>query len=553
MYKQPLNEVRKITDIKDMLLQSAELFAEKTAFLVKHGGKYVPITYNKYKSDVDAFGTALTDLGLKGKKIAILGENRYEWAVAYMAVVCGVGIVVPLDKELPVQELYSLIEVAGLDAIVYSKKMESIVADAPVAVKICMDTDMPGVIEKGNGLLEAGNREFLDAVIDPEAVQVLLFTSGTTGNSKAVMLNHRNIVENIMGMCKMIKVLDDDVLLSVLPLHHTYECTCGFLAPLFCGCAIAHCEGLRHIAKNLKEAKATIVLVVPLLLEGMYKKIWKQAEKSGESKKLKIGSKISDGLLKLGVDTRKKLFSKIHESLGGNLRLVVCGAAAVDPAVSRGMRSFGIEVLQGYGLTECAPIAAVNRDVCYKDDAAGLPMPGVNIEIVDKDKNGIGEIVVDGPIVMMGYYNNIEATEQTLIGDKLHTGDLGYLDDENFLHITGRKKNVIVTKNGKNIFPEELETYLCRSKYISEAMVYGVDKDDADTLVFAQVYPDFAEVEEKLGKEYDLDQLQKLIDAEVLDVNHKLQNYKRISKTIIREEEFKKTTTKKIKRHLENK
>lgn len=551
MYKESLYDVRKIENIKDMFVQSSELFADKTAFLVKKEDGYLQITYKQFKSDVDSFGTALINMGLKDKKIAVLGENRYEWAVAYMAIVCGVGIVVPLDKELPGQEIDSLIEAAGLDAIVYSKKMESIISAAPIGIKICMDSDMPGVIEAGSKRLEAGDDKFVNAAIDPYAMQILLFTSGTTDNAKAVMLCHNNLAKNIMGTCSMIKVTSNDVLLSVLPLHHTYECTCGFLTPIYCGCAIAYCEGLRHITKNLKEAQVTIMLAVPLLLEGVYKKIWKQAEKSGEAKKLKLAVKISNSLLKIGIDKRKKLFAKIHNTLGGNLRLLISGAAAIDPVVSKGLRAFGIEVLQGYGLTECSPIAALNRDIYYKDESAGLPMPGVKIEIVNPDEDGIGEIVVDGDNVMLGYYNNKEATEKTLIDGKLYTGDLGFLDAQHFLHITGRKKNVIVTKNGKNIFPEELETYLCRSNYIQEAMVYGVDKENDDTAVFAQIYPDYDAVEERLGTGYSKEDLKKLIESEVLEVNHNLQNFKRISKTIIRDEEFVKTTTKKIKRHIE--
>ena len=549
IYKKPLYEIKKITDLKEMLEQSAASFADKTAFLMKCDGQYMPITYAQFKHDVDALGTALIDLGLKDKRIAVIGENRYEWAVAYMATACGVGIVAPLDKELPEDEVRPLIEIA--DAIIYSPKNAKIVESVKIGHKIDMETGIKELIKKGTELLEKGNRDFLDAKIDAEKMGILLFTSGTTSSAKAVMLSHKNIVSNIMAMCSMVYVDSNDVLLSILPLHHTYECTCGFLAPLYRGCTIAYCEGLRYISKNLKEAKATIVLCVPLLAENIHRKIWHQAKKTGKAEKLEQAIKISNFLRKFGIDIRHKLFADIHAEFGGRLTRLVSGAAGIDPAISKGLTDLGINVIQGYGLTECAPIGALNRFEYFKFESAGLPMPGVEIKIDSPDEDGIGEILLKGDNVMLGYYKNEEATKAVLKDGWFYTGDLGYIDKDKFVYITGRKKNVIVTKNGKNIFPEELETRLCRSPYIAECMVYGQDTEDGDTQVVAQVIPLMEEIEAVLGKNPPIEKIQELLDGEALNINHQLQTYKRISKVIIRHEEFAKTTTQKIKRHVE--
>ncbi len=549
--ERPLYEVAKIRDIRDMLRQSVEKFADKAAFLSKVDGKYAPITYKQLGEDVNALGTALIGRGFEGKKIAVIGENRYEWDITYLAVVCGAGIIVPMDKELPPQEVNQLIETAGVDAIVYAPKSEKAIASAPVEHKFNMETDIPILLEEGRKLLAAGDRRFLDAEIDPEKMQILLFTSGTTSAAKAVMLCHRNIAENLMGMCSMLYIGPDDVFLSVLPIHHTYECTCGFLCQIYRGTTVAYSDGLRYITKNLAECKATMMLGVPLLLETMYNKIWKSAEKSGRAKKLRLGIKLSRGLLKLGIDKRKEIFKEIHATLGGNLRMLIAGAAAIDPKVAEGLRDFGIEAVQGYGLTECAPIAALNRDCNYRDAAAGLPLPGVDIKIDEPDENGIGEILIRGKNVMMGYYNNPEATAEAIQDGWFHSGDYGYIDEDGFVYITGRKKNVIVTKNGKNIFPEEIETYLNRQPIVAESMVYGIDLPDGDAEVAVQVLPDFEEAKNILGENYTDADMQKAVEEAVKVVNNSLQGYKRVSKIIVRKEDFEKTTTKKIKRHVE--
>ena len=560
----PLYEVRKIETLMEMLDGSAKLFANDTAFLVKteEGGPYKPITYTQFRDDVNAMGTALTDLGLHNGRIAIISENRYEWAVTYLATVNGTGIVVPLDKELPVSELKSLLLRSRADAVFYSaaktSDVESIADDVPnLKYRISMDAgestqsvySYQALLKKGYELVEKGNRAFLDAPIDKEAMSILLFTSGTTDKSKAVMLSHRNICSNLMDMCSMLYIGPDDVFLMLLPLHHTYACTCGFLCQIYRGCTIAFCEGLRHIVKNLKESKTTILLGVPLILEAMYKRIWDQAAKDPKLlKKLKLGLKISKTLKAVGIDVRRKLFKTIIENFGGAIRMFISGGAAIDPQVIQGFQDFGIHCVQGYGLTECSPIIALNRDCDYKNASAGLPVPNTEIKIDNPNEEGIGEIIAKGPNIMLGYYENEEATREAIVDGWFHSGDLGYMDNDKFVYITGRKKNVIVTKNGKNIYPEEIETLLSRSPFVSECLVYGKEgMGTGEVDVAADIYPDLEKVKEELGEENpSKDQIRLLLDKEVLKVNKSLELYKYIRYFTVRDMEFEKTTSKKI-------
>jgi long-chain acyl-CoA synthetase len=563
----PLYEVRKISNLKDMIEQSAGLYGLKPAFLVKQKGNpdYVPVSFKKYKEDIDALGTALLSLGLKGRKIALIGENRYEWATAYLGVCNGTGIVVPLDKELPQNEIENCLQRSHADAIVFSgavsKNIENVLKNVTTC-KYYINMDLKedsngqlsysGLLKKGYDLISQGNREFLDAVIDNEAMSILLFTSGTTDKSKAVMLSHRNIAENLMAMCSMLYIDEKDVFLSVLPAHHTYECTCGFLCQMYRGSAIAFCEGLRHIVKNLRESKCTVMNGVPLVFESIYKQLMNQvSKKPGAAKKLKFGIRLSNALGIVGIDIRRKLFAEIHEALGGHLRLFISGAAAIDPEVSRGFRNIGIKLVQGYGLTECAPIVGLNRDCWFKDDAAGLPLPGLKVAIDNPNSEAIGEIRVSGPSVMMGYYENQEATRAAIRDGWFYTGDMGFLDSDGFIHITGRMKNVIVTKNGKNVYPEEIETLLNRSDYILESLVYGKDGKD-DVVVCAQIVPD----REKIGEDIkngvlESQDAEAVIGQEVKRINKELVTYKYVKEFILRDTEFEKTTTKKIKRYQE--
>ena len=560
--------MRYINDLRDLIYSSAELFGEKPAFLVKDvpGGKYRPISYITLREDINDLGTKLTEMGLTGKKAAIIGENSYKWVVTYLAVVNGTGVIVPLDKDLTPVEIGNLLERAEVDAVFFSGKMEKKVEEALEAkprdvIKINMDgKDESGVcpngtfcwdalLAEGKDLRSEGNRDFVDAIIDREAMCALLFTSGTTGKSKGVMLSHKNISANVYNMSKFVKIREPGGGLSVLPMHHTYELTCHVFTGLYQGMFIAICEGLRYIQQNLKESRATVMLGVPAVFETMHKKVWKQAEASGMAGRMR---KMMTIARKTGIfnnqDIMRKVFSKIHVSLGNNIELLISGGAAINPQVIRDYEAMGLPMIQGYGMTENAPIIAVNRDYYSKADSVGQPMPGTEVKIIDKDEDGVGEIICRGPSVMLGYYGDPEATAEVLKDGWLHTGDYGRFDDEGFLYICGRKKNVIVTKNGKNIFPEEIETLLLEKPFIEEVVVYGVtEKKTGDILVKAEIFPSYENIKETLG-DIDHEQLSGAIKASIEEVNDIMPAFKRVKRFKLRSEEFEKTSTRKIRR-----
>lgn len=560
----PYYEVKNIRNLKEMLNGACKEFSDRTAFVVKRKGddKYSEIKYSQLLKDVNALGTALIDIGLKDKNIAVIGENRYEWCISYLATVNGVGTIVPLDKELPESEIESLLERSNATAIIYSGKkneqIENIKNRNTTRVKyyITMENDkeaeynLPNLIERGKKLLKNKDKRYTNCKIDEEAAKIILFTSGTTDRSKAVLLSHKNIVSDMMSACGNILIVPEDRFFSILPVHHTYECTTGFLIPLYRGASIAICEGLRYIAQNMKETSPTVVLGVPAIFEAMYSKLWSTIEKKGLAKKLNMLLKISDALLKIGIDIRKKAFKAIHDNFGGKLRLCIVGAAAVNPEVSVGFRRLGIEFLQGYGLTECAPLIAVNRDHYYNDAAAGVRVRGVDLMIDNPNDEGVGEICAKGDNVMIGYYNDPEETKRVLHDGWLHTGDLGYFDKDGFLFITGRLKSVLITKNGKNVFPEEIESLLNKSEIIKESMVYQKEnKEKDDTIISAILVPDYDKVKEKYG-ELSEDDLKEKLWQEVKIVNDNLVSYKHVKEISIRDKEFEKTTTLKIKRYL---
>ncbi len=570
MPTKPMFTTRPISDLKDMLEQSTRLFGDRNAFLLKASdGNYHGVTYREFKGDVDALGTALMNLGLKDKFIAVIGENRYEWCMTYLATVNGTGIIVPLDKELPVNEIKNLLERSNASAIIYSGKLGreiSQIKDSDPSIKYFIDMDLEedttdtlsfsSLLAKGRHLMDQGDRSFIDSEVDPEVMNMLLFTSGTTDLAKGAMLCHRNICFDIMEVCRLLYIDCTDSVLSMLPLHHTYECTCGFLLMMYNGCSISFIEGLKHISKNLKEVKPSIILVVPLILEGMYRKIWEQAaKKKGLKQKLKVALFISNILYNVfGIDLRKKLFNQIHENVGGNLRLVISGAAAIEPSVSKGLRSLGINVLQGYGLTECSPIVTVNMDKNFRDDSIGQLLPNLQARIDNPNADGIGELIIKGDNIMLGYFGNKEATSKVLKDGWFYTGDLCRVDSNGFYYITGRQKNVIVTKNGKNIYPEEVEAYLNKSHYILESLVWGQQAENSDeTFVYASIVPSIEAIAEKLGrKDPTPEEINSILDHEVKAVNKNMPLYKRIKHFTIHDGEFKKTSTKKIKRYLEN-
>ena len=557
-----------IENIKDMLKKSEEKFADRPAFKFKteNPDEFRVITYKEFVKQVNSLGTALINLGLKDKKIAIIGENRYEWAVSYLAVVCGTALVVPLDKSLPENEIRSLIERSEVDAIIYTAKYDEIMKKikeekfAKVNTFISMDLkkkendifSLYELMDEGEKLLDEGDKSFIDAEIDNEKMSIMLFTSGTTSMSKAVALSHKNICTNLMDIASVIEIHERDTMLSFLPLHHTFESTVGFLYPLYKGTCIAYCEGIRHIADNIREYKVTVMISVPILFENMYKKLIKAVEKKGKLEKLKKGIKISKFFLKFHIDLRKKLFREIHDTLGGKVRLFVNGAAALDKDVERGFNDLGFRTVQGYGLTETSPVLAAGNDKYTRIGSVGKVFPSIELKIENPNEEGIGEIVVKGDSVMIEYYGNKEATENALKDGWFYTGDLGCLDKDGYLFIAGREKDVIVLKNGKNIYPEEIETLISRIEGVKENMVYGLpsetDKDDL-TIAVKVVY-DKEVLKESLNLEKE-DEIYEYIWQEIKKINKNMPPYKYVRNLIITEEELIKTTTQKVKRHQE--
>ncbi len=542
-------EVRPIENLKEMLYTSAATWPEKNAFLEKRDGVYEGITFNQYLLDVEGLGTELCARGLLGKRVIVTGENCYAWALAYMTVICGLGVVIPVDKEIPPEEIANIANISEADAVIYSAKYEDKIKKIEKPLDfICFD-ELSGLCAAGREKINAGDRTYLDLEIDKNEMASLIFTSGTTGVSKGVMLSHHNISFNLTEMCQMIYIGPEDTFLSVLPLHHAYECTCGFLCQIYRGSTIAYCEGLRYIMKNMKEVHPTMILCVPLLIETMYHKIWANIRKNGMEKMVKKALAASNASRKIGIDLRKKLFSEIHETFGGKLRMMIAGGAAVDPDILKGLRDFGILAVQGYGLTECAPLAAVNRDKFYCDSSAGLATPNATLEIVDAAEDGTGDIRFKGENIMLGYYKAPELTAEVIVDGWLYTGDLGFIDKDGFLHITGRRKNVIVTANGKNIFPEELETYLSRNPYVLESVVVGVpDETGRDYDIVAMILPDRERLDEENPDGYSEELVREKLTEAVKQANSMVQQYKRIKKFLVRSEEFPKNTSKKIKR-----
>ena len=552
-------------NIRDLVQNSAKQYGTNDAFIIKKKSgkitKYEHISYQRLEEEMNALGTAFIKLGLKGKRIAIIGKNRYEWALSYLATINGVGIVVPLDKGLPDTEIFSLLERSKSDAIVFeSSYMEAIqkVKESHIVTEyICMDDikqegikTIKELIEIGKQEVKNGNREYIDSIISNDTMATIIFTSGTTSLSKAVMLSHKNIASNINDMSLVEKMYNTDVNLAFLPFHHTFGST-GLLVFLASGATNVFCDGLRYIQENLKEYKVSVFVCVPLLLEKMYKKIMMEIEKQGKTKLVKIVIPISNFLLKLGIDIRRKLFKDIINNLGGNLRFIISGASAIDKKVAKGFNDFGILTVQGYGLTETSPVLTAENIKAIRYGSIGFPMHSVDIKIDNPNEDGIGEIIAKGPNIMLGYYENEEATQQVLKDGWFHTGDLGYIDKDGYVFITGRMKNVIVLKNGKNVYPEELEQLINNLPYVEESMVFGKPKED-DLVVsvkivyneeyMKQTYPEKAEKE-----------LQDIVWKDIKKINQGLTTYKWIKYLILTNEPMNKTTTAKVKRFEEMK
>jgi len=557
----------KFKDLKDMLKQSGEQYGDRPAYIFKTDkvGEFRTITHKQFRDDINALGTALIKMGLKDKRIAVISENRYEWELAYLSIVTGTGVVVPLDKALPENEIESLIIRSQVDAIFYSNKYDDVMnklrAKKNTNLKYFISMDLTentngiysqkALVEKGMKLLAEGNRKFLDAKIYPDNMGIMLFTSGTTAMSKAVMLSHKNIVTNIMDIHERFAMSNKDRLLSFLPLHHVFECTVGFLYPISIGASICFCEGVKHIADNLKEFKITAFISVPAVFEVMYRKVMKTIEKKGKLEDVQKGIKISQALLKVGIDVRKKIFSEIHANLGGQLRLAVAGGAAFDSEIQKGFNNLGIIVLQGYGLTESSPVIAAETPKEKRIGAIGKKFPSVKVKIQNPDEEGIGELLAKGPSIMLGYYENEEATKSAIDSEGwLHTGDLAKIDKDGYIYIAGRKKSVIVLNNGKNVYPEELENLLNKVEGIKESFVYEKKDEDGDVKVCTKIVYDKELIKELYNIEGE-ENIKDFLWQKVKEVNNLMPKYKYIREMIITEEELIKTTTLKIKRHEE--
>ena len=556
-----MKEILEITDLKDMLNKTRSLYANKIAYKIKKDDGDITFTHEQVRSMIDALGTALIDMGLKDKKIAVIGENRYEWEIAYLSIVCGTGIVVPLDKSLPENELESLIERSEVEAIFYSKKYEEILKNMKLngvgklkhLISMDLEEHQDGIysekelIKTGRELITEGDRSFIDATINPNEMNIMLFTSGTTSKSKVVALSHNNICSNLVDIASALDVNSDDIFLSVLPIHHVFECTVGFLFSLYKGAQTVFCDGLRHILENLNEYHVSVMACVPAIYERIFKIIRKSLEKKGKLEEiLQKEEKYKDA----SMEEKKKVFSEIHDMLGGNIKLLISGAAALDKNIEEKYRMLGLNLVQGYGLTETSPVIGIGTNENYRLGSIGKAIPHVKAKIVDANDEGIGELIVKGPNVMIGYYQNEEATKEAIKDGWFYTGDLAKIDEDGYIFICGRKKSVIVLKNGKNIFPEEMENLINRIEGVKESFIFGkpVSEDKDDIKINAKIVFDRDIVREVYNVSDDEQEIYQAIAEKVKEINKTMPPYKAVRGIIITEEPLIKTTTNKIKR-----
>ena len=550
-----------IKDLKDMLNKTEKLYAKRPAYKIKlENGKYKTYTHSEVRDMINNLGTALINLGLKGKRIAVIGENRYEWEIAYLSIVCGTGIVVPLDKSLPANELELLIERSDIEAIFYTKKYSDIIQNIRYSEKnklkhlISMDNDenfegiysQKELIREGKKLIEEGNKEFLNAQINPKEMSIMLFTSGTTSKSKVVALSHENICTNLMDIGSVLDVTQEDVFLSVLPIHHVFECTVGFLFSLYKGAETVFCDGLRHIVENLNEYHVTIMACVPGIYERIFMMIRKKLEKQG---KLKEILENEEKYKNFSMQKKKEVFKEIHDMLGGKIKLLISGAAALDKTIEERYRLLGLNLVQGYGLTETSPVVAVGTNKYYKLGSIGKTVPSVEAKIVDVNDDGIGELVVKGSSVMLGYYENEKINKKSLQDGWFYTGDLAKIDEEGYIFICGRKKSVIVLKNGKNIFPEEMENLVNKIEGIKESFIFGKiqSNDENNIKINVKIVFDRDIIKDVYKVEKDED-IYKVLSKKIKEVNQTMPSYKAIRGIMLTEEPLIRTTTNKIKR-----
>lgn len=578
-----------VDDLRELVKGSVRKYGHKVGFMFKDAaGKITGRTYVEFDKDIDSLGTSLISLGLKDARISVIGENRYEWGVCYFSIINGTGIGVPLDRNLPEIEVVNLVERGLVEAIFYSPAFHDMMlsiskSNDRIRYYICMETmdsfpyddprflTMPDLIEKGKLLMDSGDRSFVDAAIDSGKMSVLLFTSGTTSISKGVMLSHSNLVSNVAAVTTIIKVYPNDVHLSLLPLHHTFENTIGLLFMVHSGVCISYCEGIRCIAQNLREYNVTLLVAVPAILESMYRKLQDGIRKSGRAGIINVLTKISDLLRFMGIDLRRKIFKSVFAKLGPGLRLAVSGAAPLDPAVITGFEKMGLVLLQGYGLTETSPVIAACNDFVNVPGTIGYPLAGIEVAIDAPDENGMGEIITRGGNVMLGYYEDPAATAEVIDADGwLRTGDLGTIDEKGLLRITGRAKSMIVFTNGKKAFPEEYEVLLNNVPGIRDSFVWGNRASDGDIQVCAKLVidkehftgggaeesvggKDAAKADNAANMEHRLSEsrLASIFDAAIREINKSLPQYKIIRYFIMTYEDLVKTTKLTIKRPVE--
>ena len=568
MKSEKIFDVKEFQNIKEIVYNSASKYSENIAFVIKHQKnkkvEYENITYKKLLEDINKLGTAFYKNNLKNKRVAIIGRNRYEWVISHLANLLGGIVSVPLDKDLQYDELESSLIRSKADAIIFDEKLKDIILSIKENNKtnitefICM-SELEGyksidkLINQGSELLEQGEKEYIDFKVDENIMNILLFTSGTTSASKAVMLSQKNIASNIYALQAVEDIRETDTNIAFLPFHHIFGSTC-LIMMIASGVKTVFPDGLRYIKQNLNEYKVTVFVGVPVLTEAIYKTIMKEIKKQGKEKVIKIARNVSNLLLKFHIDIRRKLFKQVIDALGGELRLVISGGAPADKEISQGFNDLGIKTLQGYGLSETSPVIAAENHNTLKNGSVGKPMLNDIIEIVNKDENGIGEIRVKGPNIMLGYYEMPEITAEVLKDGWFYTGDLGYFDKDGILYITGRNKNMIVLKNGKKVFPEELETIVNRLELVEECMVFGLpDVDDKnDIKLSVKVVYDKEVVKEQYSDKTE-DELRNIIWNQIKQINTTFPRYKHIQNLILSSEELIKTTTKKVKRQEEMK
>lgn len=561
-----MKNVKEYENVKDMVIDVSNKRRNQTIFIKKYKEeketRYENITYDKLLKDIQAFGTGLYKLGLKDKRVAVIGRNRYEWIIAHLGVLLGGMVSVPLDKELKIDELENSLIRSEVEAIVFDEKYVELIeglkqrGNTKIKEYICMSemaeyrsVDM--LIKDGQKYLKSGYKDYLNCKIDKNKMSILLFTSGTTSKSKAVMLSQKNIASNIYALQLSEDFYDTDVNIAFLPFHHIFGQT-GMLLMIINGVKTVFTDGLRYISQNFKEYGVSVFVGVPILIEAIYNNVWQQIRKQGKEKLVRRLIKVSNILLKVKIDIRRKLFKNIIDGLGGKLRFVISGGAPIDKKIEQGFRDLGIEVAAGYGLTETSPVIAAQTSTAKIPGSVGVAMPNVNIEIINKDENQIGEIIVSGPNVMLGYYKDEEKTNEVLKDGYFYTGDLGYIDAKGNLFITGRKKDMIVLKNGKKIFPDEIETVVNRMEIVKESMVFGLpDKNDPSDIQVAIkiVYDDDIRKKEYAGLTDE--EFREKIWGEIKKINQTFPMYKYIKHMILTDEELIKTTTKKIKRKEE--